>query len=179
MRQYIRAGVAGSTYFFTVALEDRSAATLTKHVDILRKGVRDVRSRHPFHIDAMVILPDHIHALWTLPANDAAYPTRWMLIKGDFTRKLRRMHALGDEASRARGIRGERSLWQRRYWEHQIRDDGDFARHVDYIHFNPVKHGLVKRAADWSYSSFHRYVREGLLDIGWGVAADIPGSFGE
>ena len=172
MRRYIRSNIAGATYFFTLTLEDRSASHLTDHADDLRAAVRYVKDRRPFVIDAMVLLPDHLHAIWTLPPDDADFATRWMLIKQRFTKSA-------GVATDSRGIKGERALWQRRYWEHLVRDDDDFARHVDYVHFNPVKHGLVQRAKDWTHSSFHRYVKEGKLPADWGVAMGVRGAFGE
>lgn len=162
MRRYIRARVPGATYFFTLTLQDRGAHTLLENVDALRQSIVHVKRQRPFTIDAMVVMPDHLHALWTLPAEDADYSLRWLLIKRRFTQAV-----------------GTRGIWQPRFWEHLVRDQGDFNRHVDYIHFNPVKHGFVARAADWPHSSFHRYVRAGKLPPDWGVAADIRGSFGE
>jgi putative transposase len=156
--RYRCADVAGGTYFFTVNLAERKRTLLVDHVDALRKVMQEVKLAHPFHIDAMVILPDHLHALWTLPAGDCDYPTRWMLIKAGFSRQIPK----GERRSNSRIAKGERGIWQRRYWEHLIRDDRDFERHVDYIHYNPVKHGVVKRVVDWPYSSFHRYVASGL-----------------
>lgn len=127
--------------------------------------MRLIRQRHPFEIVAMVVLPDHLHAVWCLPEGDADYPKRWSLIKAGFSRGLPRTESI--RASRL-GKR-ERGIWQRRYWEHQIRDDGDLARHVDYVHFNPVRHGYVKQAAEWPYSSIHRFIREGRVAETWGV----------
>lgn len=176
--RYRRADVAGGTYFFTVNLLDRNRRLLVEHVDVLREVMRNVKTARPFHIDAMVILPDHLHALWTLPEGDADYPTRWMLIKSGFSRRL----PTGERRNASRRAKGERGIWQRRYWEHLIRDERDFAHHVDYIHYNPVKHGHVNRVADWPYSSFHRYVRNGTLPLDWGVEAkaeDGEGMFGE
>ena len=166
MPNYIRAHTPGATYFFTVNLKDRGSRVLVDQVAELRACVREVREHHPFHIEAMVVLPEHIHALWTLPETDGDFSTRWMLIKQAFTR---RVGAMTDE----------NKVWQKRFWEHQIRDDDDLARHVDYIHFNPVKHGWVLRARDWPYSSLHRYVREGKLPADWGISAAIEGQFGE
>jgi putative transposase len=180
MSQYIRADTPGATYFFTVCLHDRGARWLVDHVAELRACVADVRARHPFHIEAMVVLPEHIHALWRLPVDDGDFATRWMLVKQGFTRRLDAQGLLeGQPARRLRGQSGERSVWQHRFWEHQIRDAEDFARHVDYIHFNPVKHGWVLRASDWPYSSLHRFVREGRLPADWGISAAIEGEFGE
>jgi putative transposase len=179
MRRYIRANAAGATYFFTVVLQDRQARWLVEHVDVLRACVSAVKARHPFHIDAMVVLPEHLHAVWTLPLGDADFAIRWRLVKRSFTRCLNAAGLLDHTAAAAKRGADERSLWQRRYWEHQIRDLDDFGRHVDYIHFNPVKHGWVQRAGDWPYSSFHRYVRQGLLPANWGLGAGIEGDFGE
>jgi putative transposase len=179
MPNYVRAWTAGATFFFTLSLQDRSARFLIDHVSELRACVADVKARHPFDIDAIVVLPEHLHALWTLPADDADFATRWMLLKHSFTRRLAASGALDGASATRRGAKGERSLWQRRFWEHQIRDDDDFARHVDYIHFNPVKHGWVMRARDWPYSSLHRFVREGKIGPDWGISAAIEGQFGE
>ena len=123
-----------------------------------------------------MVLPDHLHAIWTLPEGDADFSTRWRLIKSNFSRDLPR----SERISTSRAAKSERGIWQRRYWEHQIRDEEDLARHVDYIHFNPVKHGLVARARDWPHSSFHRLVAAGLLHPDWGIGATAPdGAFGE
>jgi putative transposase len=178
MSQYIRARTGGATYFFTVNLQDRGARQLIDHVAELRACLADVKTRHPFTIDAMVVLPEHLHALWTLPPGDADYATRWMLLKQSFTGRLHAGGYLTQSAAEKRR-KGQRSLWQQRFWEHQIRDDDDYARHVDYIHFNPVKHGWVLRARDWPYSSLHRYVRQGVLPQDWGIDAAIDGQFGE
>jgi putative transposase len=176
MRTYIRANAPGATYFFTLAFQERGTHWLTTHADVLRDCVCRVKARHPFRSDAMVVLPDHLHALWTLPPDDANFAMRWMLIKQGFTKRLGEFGAV--DAGR-RGRKGERVVWQRRYWEHQIRDDLDLERHVEYIHFNPVKHGFVQRVADWPHSSFHGYVRRGLVKADWGLAADLVGKFGE
>ncbi len=175
MVRYRRNFIAGGTYFFTVTLADRSAQTLTDHIYHLRQAVRQTRSSQPFGIDAIVVLPDHLHMVMTLPVGDADYPNRWRLIKRRFTDAV-----LKSRTPVARLPSGESALWQRRYWEHTIRDEKDFGRHVDYIHFNPVKHGLVGRVQDWPYSSFHRYVRQGILPEDWaGDVGSNGGSFGE
>ena len=178
MSRYVRFPLPGATYFFTVALQDRSARYLVDHVADLRACLAEVKDRHPFTIDAMVVLPEHLHALWTLPGGDGDFAVRWMLLKQGFTRRLNSNGAL-DEAAAGHRRKGQRSLWQQRFWEHQIRDAEDFARHIDYIHFNPVKHGWVLRARDWPYSSLHRAVREGILPADWGINAAIEGKFGE
>jgi len=161
---YRRADVAGGSYFFTVNLAERDRTLLTDRVEVLRAVLREVKRRHPFHIDAMVILPDHLHAVWTLPPGDRDDPTRWMLIKARFSRQV----AYGERRTASRVSKGERGVWQRRYWEHLIRDADDYRRHVDYIHWNPVKHGYVKKASDWRHSSIHRYVAAGIVDRDWG-----------
>lgn len=162
--RYRRADIPGGTYFFTVNLAERDRATLVEHVDALRLTTREVMARHPFYIDAMVILPDHLHALWTLPVGDCDFPTRWALIKAGFSRRIPR----DERCNPSRAAKGERGIWQRRYWEHLIRDEQDYGRHVDYIHFNPVKHGHAGRASDWPYSSIHRYIAAGKMDRDWG-----------
>ncbi len=175
MVRHRRNFVAGGTYFFTVTLADRRSSALTDHVDVLRAAVQTTRHAHPFTIDAIVVLPDHLHVVMTLPANDADYPNRWMLIKRRFTEGLTK-----SGASLPRRRNGEHAVWQRRFWEHTIRNDSDFERHVDYIHFNPVKHGLVARVGDWPHSSFHRYVRHGLLPEDWAGDVSLNESgFGE
>ena len=179
MRRYIRSKTEGATFFFTLTLQDRGARYLVDHVADLRACMAAVRARHPFDVDAIVVLPEHLHAIWTLPPGDGDFGTRWMLLKQSFTRRLQESGVLEEAAVSPRGRKGERSLWQRRFWEHQIRDEEDFNRHVDYIHFNPVKHGWVLRARDWPYSSLHRYTREGKLPLDWGISAAIPGQFGD
>jgi putative transposase len=175
MPQYRRAKVKGSIFFFTVVLAERSSNLLVEEIKRLRHSYRAVQRRRPFETIAICILPDHLHALWELPQDDADFSTRWSLIKSGFSRGL---------APKARSVskarKREKGIWQRRYWEHAIRDDADLERHVDYIHFNPVKHGHVARVADWPHSSFHRYVEGGLLAADWGGdMRDIQGLFGE
>ncbi len=155
--------VPGGTYFFTVNLADRSSSLLVERIDALRASVRDVMRTRPFSSVAWVVLPDHMHAIWTLPDGDADYATRWMRIKQGFCERVPQSGHI--PASRQK--RKERGIWQRRYWEHLIRDEDDLRNHIDYIHFNPVKHGLVTQVADWPHSSFHRFVREGVLPVDW------------
>lgn len=173
--RYRRANAAGATYFFTANLADRRAGLLVEHIDALRDALQRVKRAHPFRIDAMVVLPDHLHALWTLPRDDADFPTRWMLIKAGFSRHIPR----SERRSPSRVAKEERGIWQRRYWEHLIRDERDFARHVEYIHFNPVKHGLVKRTVEWPYSTIHRYVRLGAINPDWASDEEEESGFGE
>lgn len=161
--RYRRAIADGAMWFFTVNLAERKRDLLVRHVDVLRGVMRKVKAKHPFEIIAMVVLPDHLHAIWALPAGDHDYSLRWNLIKGEFSKALPQ-----DEYIRASRIRKrERGIWQRRFWEHQIRDEFDLQTHVDYIHINPVKHGYVAQAIDWPYSSLHRYVRRGDLPANW------------
>ena len=161
--RYRRENLEGASYFFTVTLENRTTSLLTDHIDFLRKAFITVKRNHPFIVDAIVILPEHLHTLWTLPENDAEFATRWMLIKGYFSRQLPHNERVGPIRLR----KGERGIWLRRYWEHRIRDEADWQTHVDYIHFNPVKHGHTHRPADWPFSSFHNHVRHGLLPQDW------------
>ena len=163
MTNYRRNFVAGGSYFFTVNLADRRTRLLTDHIELLRAAFRYTQSRHPFTVEAIVVLPDHLHAIWTLPEGDADFALRWRLIKSAFARPLPK----AEPVSASRANRGERGIWQRRYWEHTLRDECDFARHADYIHFNPVKHGHVGRVAAWPYSSFHRMVRRGVFPEDW------------
>jgi putative transposase len=175
MVRYRRNFIPGGTWFFTVTLADRRSDALVGHVAALRSAFRAARHARPFAIDAIVVLPDHLHAILTLPSNDADFSGRWRRIKGLFSSAL-----IGEGLELKRWPNGDLALWQRRFWEHTIRDDRDFARHIDYIHFNPVKHGLVRHVRDWSFSSFHRYVREGILPEEWAGDANENGSdFGE
>jgi putative transposase len=163
MPDYRRNRVSGGTYFFTVNLNDRGADLLITEIQTLRTAVRKTRATRPFHIDAWVVLPDHMHCLWTLPAGDDDFSGRWRAIKKLFSRSLPAVEA----RSAVRVRRGERGIWQRRFWEHTIRDENDYAAHMDYIHFNPVKHGLIQHPAEWEFSSFHRCVALGLYPAAW------------
>jgi putative transposase len=172
MPDYRRNHAAGGTYFFTVNLLERSSSALVTHIDVLRGAVRRVRASRPFHIDAWVVLPDHMHAIWTLPPDDSDYSSRWKAIKIVFAKALPKTERL----SAVRAARGERGIWQRRFWEHTIRDEHDYAAHMDYVHINPVKHGLVGSVRDWPHSSFHRCVAQGVYPVDWageGVS-DLP-----
>ena len=164
--RYRRTWQPGGTYFFTVNLADRSSRLLEAQVDALRNVVRRVKARHPFDILAWVVMPDHLHVLWKLPDGDSDNATRWALIKAGFSRAM----PARERVSSSRRSKGERGIWQRRFWEHLITDEEDLSRHFDYIHINPVKHGHARRAADWPYSSIHRYIRAGWMTAEW--AAD-------
>ena|SRR5690242_8732726 len=176
MPQYRRAKFAGGTFFFTVAIAHRGDDLLVREIGRLRNVYRIAQERRSFETIAICILPDHLHAIWSLPDNDSDFSSRWSLIKSGFSRGL--------SAAKSRSLRHmkkrEKGLWQRRYWEHVIRDETDLQRHIDYIHFNPVKHGFVSRVIDWPHSSFHRYVERGQLPANWGGnVREITGSFGE
>jgi putative transposase len=173
MVKYRRNFVPGATFFFTVNLEHRNSTYLTDNITLLRESFRKTRFERPFTIDAIVILPEHLHAILTLPECDTDFPHRWRRIKSVFTRSLIRKFI----PLPARDKTGRR-LWQRRFWEHTIYDDTDFARHVDYIHYNPVKHGLVTAPIQWPHSSLHRFIRQGTLPNDWGGPTD-DGSYGE
>jgi putative transposase len=168
MPDYRRNFVPGGTYFFTVALLERKRDLLVAEIELLRDAVRRVKRLYPFDIVAWVVLPDHLHCIWTLPDGDSDYPTRWRLIKLLFAKGLPKV----ERRSAIRKKRGERGIWHRRYWEHTIRDERDLNNHIDYVHWNPVKHGLVSAVKDWPYSTFHRYVHAGILPSNW-MAANI------
>nr|WP_315776503.1 transposase [Bradyrhizobium sp. SZCCHNR1053] len=175
MPNYRRASIKGGLFFFTVVLKDRTSHLLVEQIDRFRSCYRVAQERRPFETIAICVLPDHLHVVWALPDDDADYPIRWALIKSGFSRGLK-----SQKHSRSLSAKREKGIWQRRYWEHAIRDDADLARHIDYIHFNPVKHGHVSRVADWPHSSFHRFVERGWLAADWGGdVKEIAGSFGE
>ncbi|MES1191361.1 MAG: transposase [Steroidobacter sp.] len=164
MRTYKRAWIPGGCYFFTVNLAERHNNTLLiDHIDSFREVFRHVQVRHPFKTDAIVVLPDHLHCIWTLPPGDNRFDMRWYLIKSRFSHLIKR----NERVSSSRLRKGERGIWQRRYWEHAIRDEQDWRNHVDYIHYNPVKHGHVMRARDWPHSSFHKYMNKGMYPYDW------------
>lgn len=168
MPNYRRADVAGGTYFFTVNTLHRRAFLVHAEVrGALREAIKDVRTTLPFAIDAWVLLPEHLHCLWTLPPGDTDFATRWRLIKTKVTQGCGERFGNDQYLTERRRAKRQGSLWQNRYWEHLIRDERDFANHVEYAHWNPVKHGLVQRVADWPYSSFHRYVKEGIYPPDW------------
>lgn len=164
MRSYRRVRIGGGTYFFTVNLaKRRNNDLLLRRIDVLRIAFLRTKRDHPFIMEAICILPDHLHCVWRLPEGDADFATRWSLIKQRFSRSVPR----GEELPASRRRKGERGLWQRRYWEHAIRGDDDYEHHVDYIHYNPVKHGYVTRAADWPYSSLRRMIALGRCPAAW------------
>ena len=175
MPNYRRAFVPGGCWFFTVNLLERQKTLLVEHIEILRLAVTSTRRNRPFAVDAFVVLPDHLHAVWTLPPGDADFSTRWRLIKTCFARALPKRERL----SPVRVERHERGIWQRRFWEHLIRDEADYTRHVEYCYINPVKHRLVSRVRDWPHSSFHRDVRAGIIPEDWAGDIEQDGRFGE
>ncbi len=173
MPSYRRAFLPGGTWFFTVNLLERHGNDLlVREIGLLRETVRRVRIRHPFHIHAWVVLPEHLHCVMTLPPGDSDFSRRWRLIKGGFSRALPGT----ERRSTVRQAAGERGIWQRHYWEHLIRDEADYRRHVDYVHVNPLKHGYVRRVRDWPYSTFHRYVEAGIYPVDW--CGDVTASVG-
>lgn len=141
-----------STYFFTLRLAPQSGDLLTTHIETLRRAMRYTLSHHPMRIDAMVVLPGTIHALWTLPAGDRDYPNRIGMLKARFSRAM----PMPPHRTLKQIQRGEKGIWERRYWEHSIADSDDFARHRDLIHHSPVHAGLCVEPTDWPYSSIHR-----------------------
>jgi putative transposase len=174
MTSYRRVRIGGASYFFTVALADRAATTLVDRIEALRAAFRATQAERPFVCEAIVILPDHLHAVWTLPPGDADFSTRWRLIKTRFSRET----GLRGPRSASERVKHERGLWQRRFWERCLRDDADLETHVRYCWGNPVKHGLVARPVDWPFSSIHRDVRLGRVDAAWSGGV-IGGAFGE
>jgi len=169
--QYRRLWHAGGTYFFTVnLLQRRNNDLLVRHIDDLRASVAKVKERHPFIIHAWVVLPDHLHCVIELPEGDADFATRLRLIKVGFSKALPKTEFRSD----VRNMRGERGIWQRRFWEHLIKNEADYQAHMDYVHINPLKHGLVKQVSDWPYSTFHRWVKLGVYAANWaGGSEDV------
>jgi putative transposase len=168
MSRYRRAVTPHASYFFTVASYRRRPILCDAVLrDALRAAIEMVRGSRPFVIDAWVLMPDHFHCIWTLPEGDADFSARWMMIKRAVSLACRDVYHRQDWMNSSKVKHRESTIWQRRYWEHQIRDEEDFNRHVDYIHFNPVKHGHVPCVADWPHSTFHRYVREGVYARDW------------
>jgi putative transposase len=162
---YRRAWHSGGTYFFTVnCLQRTNNDLLIRHIDDLKLVISKVKRTHPFKIHGWVVLPEHMHCVIELPEGDSDFATRWRLIKMLFSRGISK----DEYRSEIRKQRRERGIWQRRYWEHLIRDEADYQAHMDYVHINPVKHGLVKRVKDWPYSTFHRLVEQGIYSKDWG-----------
>ena len=181
MVTYRRADIPGGTYFFTVVTyKRRKIFTLPTARTFLRQAVLDVRRQYPFTIDAWVLLPDHLHCIWTLPPGDSDFSGRWGRIKAGFSKQAKELLYDKGLLSRSRMKKRESTIWQRRFWEHVIRDERDLRIHMDYIHYNPVKHGLVQQVCDWPYSTFHRLVDKGVYPCDWGTDIKIAkGTFGE
>lgn len=174
--RYRRVVIPGATYFFTVNLLDRKSNLLVDQIDKLRLSFQKIRNLHPFEIDGIVILPDHFHLMITLPRDDGDYSLRLRLIKGAFSQQIES----NEYVNPIRKKKSERGIWQRRFWEHLIRNEKDYEHHLNYIHYNPVKHGYVKMAVDWSYSSIHRAIRTGILPKDWACKQDLnEGVYGE
>ena len=165
--RYRRNRQAGGCYFFTLTLADRSQSLLTDNISILRAAFSKVQRERPFRIDAIVIMPEHLHIVMTLPPGDADYSTRWMLIKSYFSKSIPKTESI----SPSRKLKGERGVWQRRFWEHTIHNEFDLVKHVDYIHYNPVKHGYVDAPSKWPFSSIHKYIRDGKIPSDWGYVS--------
>jgi len=174
---YRRAFVPGGSFFFTAETQQRRPLFASEDaVAVLRAAFRTVHASRPFVVEAVVVMPDHLHCIWTLPPGDADFATRWRLLKTFFTKHCDpALHT----TTPARAGRGERGVWQHRYWEHVLRDETDFTRHVEYIHYNPVKHGYVATPAQWPHSSFHRYVEAGLYPVDWGGGEELKTVGGE
>lgn len=169
MPEYTRVKVKGGTYFFTVVAFGRQPILTNDQVRAaLREGIQEVQQSMPFTIEAWVLLPDHLHTIWTLPENDDNFGSRWAVIKRIVSKRCGSLEGLSESVRNSRSKRGESPIWQRRFWEHCIRDERDLQRHLDYIHWNPVKHAYVKRVMDWPYSTFHRFVNNGIYPTDWG-----------
>ncbi len=170
MSRYRRVRLEGGVYFFTVVMYHRHPILTTDlGIHSLRKAWGETNATMPFEAEAVCVLPDHLHTIWSLPEGDWDYPARWRKLKGIFSREYRAGGGSRGDVNPSRQRKREAGLWQRRYWEHRIRDADDFRRHVEYTHFNPVKHGHVVRVADWPYSSFHDHVKQGWVEIDWGT----------
>lgn len=169
---YRRAKINGATYFFTVVTHNRRPFLChPDNVQLLRQALRYAMQRRPMEVDAFVLLPDHLHTIWTLPDDDHDFSIRWRLIKTYFSRRCQTTFERAAPTSRK--TKQERAFWQRRFWEHTVKDIQDYINHVEYIHYNPVKHGLAAAPKDWEYSSFHGYVKAGVYDETWGAGTKI------
>lgn len=167
MVNYRRNLVKNGTYFYTATLKNRKKSYFIDYIDHLRASTKKTKLKYLFEIEAMVVLPEHIHTIWTLPHNDDYFAHRWRLIKSYFTQVLAK-----ECVPIIKNAKGNYNLWQNRYWEHTIKNERDFEMHVNYIHYNPVKHGLVKYPAEWPYSSFHNFVKKGILSSDWSGEAE-------
>lgn len=172
MTNWRRAQVPGGTFFFTLVTEERAPILTTPLArSVLREVTLECRRQWPFHVEAVVLMPDHLHTVWRLPEGDSDYSKRWGWLKKEFTKRWLAGGGTERPVAKSRWRNRRHGVWQRRFWEHVIRDELDLGRHLDYIHYNPVKHGLVERAIDWPWSSFHRFVHEGRYPPDWGGGA--------
>ena len=181
MSNYRRVRTEGGTYFFTVVTYRRRPIFVDEHVvNELKLAIKEVKLQIPFAVDAWVVLPDHMHCVWSLPEGDTDYSKRMGLIKSNFTRRVAGRFHNPRWLTGSKQNKRESTVWQRRFWEHEIRDQYDFQKHVDYVHYNPLKHGLVKKPADWPYSTFHRYIENGVYPEDWsGDTKTSKFAFGE
>lgn len=167
MRTYIRDKTKGGCYFLTLCLENRPSSLLTDNVELFRNAYKVTKQNHSFTLDAMVLMPDHIHLMITLPKDSDNFSVIIASLKSHFSRQINLLNPdLGISSSRQK--KRESGIWQRRFWEHKIRDEIDFLHHVEYIHYNPVKHGYTGSPKDWQFSTFHRFVEQGIYDKDWG-----------
>jgi putative transposase len=168
MPNYRRAHIPGGTFFFTVVTHQRRRLFhLPANQTLLGNAFRHCQRQWPFEVNAIVLLPDHLHAIWTLPRGDSEFSGRWSVIKNQFTKAFLAGGGLDGSISTGKQREGRRGVWQRRFWEHTLEDEDDFQNHFDYIHFNPVKHQLVNCPRDWPASIFHRWVAAGVYDENW------------
>lgn len=165
MSFYRRNYIPGGTFFFTVKLADSKSTLLIDRIDLLREAYQYVQQKYPFKTEAICILPNHIHCIWTLPENDTDYSLRWRLLKTRFSSHFQAVENISHSKQR----RKEKGIWQRRFYEHTIRDDQDFENCVNYIHYNPVKHGWARCVKDWQFSTFHQYVKDQIYPEDWGT----------
>ncbi|MGR8980108.1 MAG: REP-associated tyrosine transposase [Gammaproteobacteria bacterium] len=169
MADYRRCYVPGGSYFFTVVTERRAGILANDLAQgCLREAIRHCRQRLPFHVDALVLMPDHLHIIWTMPPDDYDYSKRWGIIKKYFTQTWLNLDGTEQSVTASNLRYRRRGIWQRQFWEHALRDERDYQTHFDYLHFNPVKHGLVNNVREWPYSSFHYWVRKGVYTDCWG-----------
>lgn len=176
MSHYRRSRQAGGSFFFTVVTYRRRPILCEEPVRLaLREAIKEIQSKRPFTIEAWVLLPDHLHCLWTLPPDDADFSRRWGMIKRLVSIRCGEAYGCDGLLTASKRKHRESTIWQRRYWEHEIRDKTDFARHLDYIHYNPTRHGLCERPGQWPYSTLHRYIKEGRYPEDWAVEPACAG----
>ncbi len=174
MPDYRRAFVPGGTFFFTLVTDQRRPLFQQESArSLLGQVIRECQQRWPFTVNAIVLLPEHLHSIWSLPSGDSDFSKRWGWIKKEFTKRWLDAGAAESKISTSRKLERRRGVWQPRFWEHTIEDVEDFERHFDYIHYNPVKHGHVRCPHDWPYSSFHRWVAAGVYPSHWACWSDV------